>query len=92
MSTGGRKREKVKIRYKQRVKRKKRTKGGELKKIFRKNAKNVVAVIMLTILAGLTAYLYVLDRKKKYELIEQEKNRKREVWEDWAKKRHKKPS
>ena len=76
VSESGRQKQKIRIKYRQRVKIKKRPKGYKLKKYWKKNKKNFVAYTILVLLIGATLFMVAQVAKQQMELKRHEKNQK----------------
>lgn len=70
------KRQKVRIRYRQRVKLKKRPRGYRLKRFWKKHSRNVFVVLVLTAILGATAYTVIQVVKKEIEQKQHERNQR----------------
>ena len=75
-SHGGRKRQKIRIKYRQRVKIKRRPKGYKLKRYWNKNKKNFISYAVLAILIAATLFMVVQVAKQQMEHKRHEKNQK----------------
>lgn len=75
-SKGGRQKQKIRIKYRQRVKIRRRPKGYKLKQFWKKRKSNLVAYVVLAILIGATAYMVVQVTKQQLEKNKHEKNQK----------------
>jgi len=72
----GRTKQKIRIKYRQRVKIKKRPKGYKLKKYWNKNSKNIIATLVLVGLLLSTGYLMVQVAKKELEIKQHEQRQR----------------
>lgn len=70
----GRKRRKVKIRYRERVRITERPKGYKIRRFWRKNKKNVVAAAILLSLLGITLFMMVRLATHQVEMNKLEKD------------------
>ena len=76
VSASGRQKQKIRIKYRQRVKIKRRPKGYKIKKYWKKNKKNFVAYTVLILLIGATLFMVAQVAKQQMELKRHEKNQK----------------
>ncbi|TNF28553.1 MAG: hypothetical protein EP314_03695 [Bacteroidetes bacterium] len=76
IGTSGRKKQKIRIKYRQRVKIKKRPRGYKITRYWKKNRKNIFAFLILTLLVGATVYMVGQVVKQQIE-HNQHNNRKR---------------
>lgn len=76
VSSNGRQKQKIRIKYRQRVKIKRRPKGYKIKKYWKKNKKNFVAYTVLILLIGATLFMVAQVAKQQMELKRHEKNQK----------------
>lgn len=75
-TSNGRKKQKIRIKYRQRVKIKKRPRGYKITRYWKKNRKNIFAFIILSLLVGATVYMVAQVVKQQIE-HNQHNNRKR---------------
>jgi hypothetical protein len=75
-SRGGRHKQKIRIKYRQKVKIKRRPRGYKLKKYWRKNKKNFLSYAILVLLLGATLFMVVQVAKQQLEHKRHEKNQK----------------
>lgn len=72
----GREKQKIRIKYRQRVKIKRRPKGYKLKRYWRKNKKNFLSYAVLALLLGATLFMVVQVARQQMEHKRHEKNQK----------------
>lgn len=72
----GRTKQKIRIKYRQKVKIKKRPRGYKLQRYWKKNQKNLISSIILVILLGSTAFMVLQVFKQQIEKTQHEKNQK----------------
>ena len=70
----GRKKKKIRIKYRERVKITKRPKGYKIKRFWKKNKKNLIAVIILFSLLGITLFMAVRLLKHEIEMNKLQKD------------------
>lgn len=75
----GRTKQKIRIKYRQKVKIKQRPRGYKIQRYWKKNQKNLISSIILVILLGATAYMVVQVVKQQIEQNKYEKNQKLRV-------------
>lgn len=75
-SKDGRQKQKVRIKYRQRVKIKRRPKGYKIKRYWRKNRKNLISYVVLVILLGATLFMVLQVAKQQLERKQHEKNQR----------------
>lgn len=63
-----REKQKIRIKYRQRVKVKKRPKGYKLTRYWKKNRKNLLAYLVLVILLGATMFMVMQVAKQQLEM------------------------
>jgi cytoskeletal protein RodZ len=72
----GRKKQKIRIKYRQRVKIRKRPKGYKLKRFWKKYSKNLIAYVIILVLLGGTAIMVMQVVKQQIERNKMEKNQR----------------
>jgi hypothetical protein len=77
--SGERQKHKIRIKYRERVKIKKRPKGYKIQRYWKKNSKNLISYLVLALLIGATVFMVLQVVKQQVELRKHEKNQKLRV-------------
>ncbi len=75
-SEGGREKQKIRIKYRQRVKVKKRPKGYKITRYWKRNRKNLFAYLVLIVLLGATLFMVVQVAKQQLEMNQHQTRQK----------------
>ncbi|MFM1877048.1 MAG: hypothetical protein RL266_2785 [Bacteroidota bacterium] len=75
----GRHKQKIRIKYRQRVKIKRRPRGYKIQRFWKKHSKNVFSYLVLALLIGATLFMVLQVVKQQIEFNKHEKNQKLRV-------------